>query len=458
MASAPEPILQSRSAVIGIEVDDLFGLYSYRLGGPDASPEDLSRLLILYGDNGSGKTTILRLVYHMLSKVDDQGHRTAIARIPFRRFLVRLWDSVEVAALRSQTRLTGDYHLSLTRHGQLVAQAEAVTDEQGVVNQARLSPDQRTQWANFITELSRLPITLHYVSDDRRPEVRQEEQEVLEAPIDLVPAEVAQHQIRTYVTWAGGVTARLRDESSLDIAVTSVEQLIRTEVLRRSTQGEANTNTIYTEIVRQLAQPRRGGGKEVRKVALVPTLLAMEERSKAFSSIGLISPFPVADLVKVIEGAPRAAQATVESVLTPYLDGVQARLDALQGIQELVAIFLGSINSFFFNKGVSFDLNSGLRIVAKNGARLAPSMLSSGEKQLLLLFCNTITVTEQPTIFIIDEPEISLNVKWQRKLIKALLDLARGSNVQFIFATHSLELLSLHRKHVVKLVEEPENN
>src|SRR5712691_5540048 len=87
MASTTEPRLHSRSAVIGIEVDDLFGLYSYRLGGPDASPEDLSRLLILYGDNGSGKTTILRLVYHMLSKEDDQGHRSYIARVPFRRFL-----------------------------------------------------------------------------------------------------------------------------------------------------------------------------------------------------------------------------------------------------------------------------------------------------------------------------------------------------------------------------------
>jgi predicted ATPase len=184
----------------------------------------------------------------------------------------------------------------------------------------------------------------------------------------------------------------------------------------------------------------------------------MEERSKAFSSLGLVSPFVVGDLVKVIEGAPSNAQTTVASVLTPYLDGVKARLDALQGIQELVAIFVGGINSFFFNKRVSFDLTIGLRIVAKNGARLAPSMLSSGEKQLLLLFCNTITVTDQPTIFIIDEPEISLNVKWQRKLIKALLDLARRSNVQFILATHSLELLSLHRKHVVKLVEEPESN
>src|SRR5690242_21869537 len=98
MSSPTKPTVQSRSAVIGIDVDDLFGLYSYRLGEPDTSPEELSRLLILYEDNGSGKTTILRLVYHMLGKETNRGHRSYIARIPFRKFSVRLWDGVEVTA------------------------------------------------------------------------------------------------------------------------------------------------------------------------------------------------------------------------------------------------------------------------------------------------------------------------------------------------------------------------
>jgi ABC-type glutathione transport system ATPase component len=52
----------------------------------------------------------------------------------------------------------------------------------------------------------------------------------------------------------------------------------------------------------------------------------------------------------------------------------------------------------------------------------------------------------------IDEPEISLNIKWQRQLIKALLGIADEGRVQFIFASHSIELLSQHRDRVVKLV------
>ena len=67
--------------------------------------------------------------------------------------------------------------------------------------------------------------------------------------------------------------------------------------------------------------------------------------------------------------------------------------------------------------------------------------------------CNTLAARDQASILIIDEPEISLNVKWQRGLVQALLDCIRGSNVQMIFATHSIELLARHKQHVVKLVD-----
>ena len=74
--------------------------------------------------------------------------------------------------------------------------------------------------------------------------------------------------------------------------------------------------------------------------------------------------------------------------------------------------------------------------------------------KLLLLFINTITATDQATIFIIDEPEISLNIKWQRKLLNSLLRLSTKSQVQFMIATHSIELLAPNVENVVKLEDQ----
>jgi predicted ATP-dependent endonuclease of OLD family len=117
-----------------------------------------------------------------------------------------------------------------------------------------------------------------------------------------------------------------------------------------------------------------------------------------------------------------------------------------------VNIFVRNLNKFFAGSKVAhFNLRAGFTIKSGIGDPLELDMLSSGEKQLLLLLCNTLASRDRASILIIDEPEISLNIKWQRRLIKALLDCIKGSNVQLIFATHSIELLAQHRHQVVKL-------
>jgi predicted ATP-dependent endonuclease of OLD family len=93
----------------------------------------------------------------------------------------------------------------------------------------------------------------------------------------------------------------------------------------------------------------------------------------------------------------------------------------------------------------------GFAFTSNVGSRLNVNMLSSGEKHLLFLLCNTLVAREKASILIIDEPEISLNIKWLRRLIQALLDCVAGANVQLVFASHSIELLAQHKSHVVRL-------
>lgn len=109
------------------------------------------------------------------------------------------------------------------------------------------------------------------------------------------------------------------------------------------------------------------------------------------------------------------------------------------------------MNGFLNDKQLSFKVSTGFNIHNRVNTRLEPSMLSSGEQQLLLLFCYVLSARDKPSIFMIDEPEISLNVKWQRKLLQSLLEVTEGSSVQFIFASHSMELLAQHTERVVKL-------
>ncbi|MFI3219123.1 MAG: ATP-binding protein [Methylococcales bacterium] len=65
--------------------------------------------------------------------------------------------------------------------------------------------------------------------------------------------------------------------------------------------------------------------------------------------------------------------------------------------------------------------------------------LSSGEKQLLIILLTVLIQDNKPSILFMDEPEISLHIGWQRKIIRYIREL--NPNVQIIIATHSPALV-----------------
>ena len=77
--------------------------------------------------------------------------------------------------------------------------------------------------------------------------------------------------------------------------------------------------------------------------------------------------------------------------------------------------------------------------------------LSSGEKQIIIFFASLIFTLnkDESSIFLVDEPEISLHLAWQNKYVDKILEIA--PNIQIIFATHSPEIISKHYNKVVKL-------
>ncbi|MCK4347239.1 MAG: hypothetical protein KAW47_01350 [Thermoplasmatales archaeon] len=82
-----------------ISVEKLFGMHNYDLSISDGAiaPE---KILIFYGDNGSGKTSILKIAFHLLAPEDNAGHKSEVAPIPFKRFEIDLHDDTRIWAER----------------------------------------------------------------------------------------------------------------------------------------------------------------------------------------------------------------------------------------------------------------------------------------------------------------------------------------------------------------------
>ena len=69
------------------------------------------------------------------------------------------------------------------------------------------------------------------------------------------------------------------------------------------------------------------------------------------------------------------------------------------------------------------------------GEMLVPYQLSSGEKQMLVILLTVLVEDNKNYVLFMDEPEVSLHVDWQKRLIDLLLEL--NPNVQIILTTHS---------------------
>jgi energy-coupling factor transporter ATP-binding protein EcfA2 len=437
------------SFITRIEVQDLFGLYSYILEEGSTSDGESRRLFLLYGDNGAGKTTVLQLVFNLLSQARNRDHRGYLARTPFRRLAVTLAGTTVVSVDRTTESLTGAYVIRVTKDNVVQVEAPIHVNEIGKVRGDQPSIEM------YIRALSELNIDLYFLTDDRKG--RSSFVDGSEPDDDDLALQTVYHrQIaragRAYI----GLEEQHRNEVTLERTIERFDAWIRNQALAGSTAGESNTNTVYVDIIKRIARPRKGrpAANERDLDELLVVLKDVEERNRSYAQYGLTSQLDAEPIVNAAHAASPATRRIIASVLGPYVDGIRARLNALETVQRLLDTFVENVNSFLKNKRAAFDPRSGLRFFSRNNELLAPGMLSSGERQLLLLLCNTVLARDDATIFLVDEPEISLNVKWQRTLLDALLRLTTDSPVQFVIATHSLELLTRHKSAVRQLIDQ----
>lgn len=106
-----------------------------------------------------------------------------------------------------------------------------------------------------------------------------------------------------------------------------------------------------------------------------------------------------------------------------------------QEISEPKRKFQDMIDRLFVETGKQLIRSKNDIVFTQIGEELMPYQLSSGEKQMLAILLTVLIEDNQPYVLFMDEPEVSLHVDWQQKLIDMIIDL--NPNVQIILTTHS---------------------
>ena len=124
-------------------------------------------------------------------------------------------------------------------------------------------------------------------------------------------------------------------------------------------------------------------------------------------------------------------------VLTLYVQDTRDKLQALEDLANRARLFLEILNLKYRHKRLHLDRKRGFIAESDQGKRLPLNTLSSGEQQELVLHYDLLFQVSSNTIVLIDEPELSLHVAWQKRFLPDLLSIIQLTDFDALIATHS---------------------
>ena len=139
-------------------------------------------------------------------------------------------------------------------------------------------------------------------------------------------------------------------------------------------------------------------------------------------------------------------------VLWTYLEDTELKLETFRDLLTRVRLLQEIVNSRFKYKSLEISREHGFKIVTDNGQEISADRLSSGEQHELVLVYGLLFKVHENTLVLIDEPEISLHVGWQRQFLSDLFEISQVTKLRFVIATHSPQIIHKWWERTIPLV------
>ncbi|MES2190145.1 MAG: AAA family ATPase [Pseudomonadota bacterium] len=163
----------------------------------------------------------------------------------------------------------------------------------------------------------------------------------------------------------------------------------------------------------------------------------LQERLKNLSDVGL------QEATDEIALSSQRLNPTMKRVLGLYLSDLNDKLDVFLDLQKRIQLIKDLFGTKLRRKNFQITRNDGFLLTdTTSGKSINPTLLSSGEQHLLVMLYQLVFSTEENQFFLIDEPEISIHVEWQRMFLEDLLKIAALRGHVFLIATHSPQIIN----------------
>lgn len=165
--------------------------------------------------------------------------------------------------------------------------------------------------------------------------------------------------------------------------------------------------------------------EDKNQVIYVPSIdnIAMRDKRKSSNALTQDLEFYMFDM------------KTGPSMMYYRMSMIDASAEKQAEMKARIEDFRSVINGLFQETEKHIEIEGNKFNIVSKGQILPIDTLSSGEKQILLIMLRVFLLEGKESYVLLDEPENSLDISWQYKLIDTLTKL--NPNAQFFITTHS---------------------
>jgi predicted ATP-binding protein involved in virulence len=428
--------------VTGIRVNGLFGRYSH-----EVALHLEERVTIIHGPNGVGKTVILRLTAALLA-----GKLMEFGKVPFDSFEVSLSDNSTLGAKKKPSSKQDKFQLEVVfylrkSNGDVIEYS--IEGEDADINLFAKRIEAESPY------LSRVGPDQYL---DRRTDELMTAYEVAANYEEFVPGRPRSRGLFDIPDWMLNLQERvgvhfIEAQRLLRFAPERNRDLPRYPGVGRAQfvetvkdyakdleQRISGTLATYAKVSQSLDQsfPERllksNQWEGLSPETLKNKMQELEVKRQNLREIGLIEqdaadPFDVSALEKT--------SPAQQSVMTLYVEDTEKKLGVLDELARRISLMLENINRKFTHKSIRISRAKGFTAVTPEGKVLELGALSSGEQHELVLLYDLLFRVKSNTLVLIDEPELSLHVTWQKTFLPDLLEIVSATKFDVLLATHS---------------------
>ena len=189
----------------------------------------------------------------------------------------------------------------------------------------------------------------------------------------------------------------------------------------------------FPERILEFRKGTISGEEEIRN-----ELQSLTQKREELISVGLLG----STISEPIRPSEILQQENIRRILEIYVEDTKKKLSLFDETYEKIRLFKQILEERFSFKSIEIEPQQGIRAQDSDSDQSIPlSELSSGEQHELVLIYDLLFTVEEGSHILIDEPELSLHVSWQKKFIGDLERIQKLRNMKVLIATHSPQII-----------------